>query len=107
MLVDLTLSAGTKYTGGLSPDAFVVVTADGGADNSDTTVVEPEMTRAGYRPLPDNGVESGQTAGGWVAFNVSPLDSPKLTLRYKRDAATVIGSDATIPAKTFDVPLVG
>lgn len=27
------------------------------------------------------------------------------TLRYKRSAANVIGSDETIPAKTFDVPL--
>lgn len=105
VLVDLTLHAGSKYTGGLSPDAFMIVTADGGADNGDTTVVEPEMTKAGYKPLADQGVHSGQSGSGWVAFEVSPLNSPTLTLRYKRDAATVIGSGATIPAKTFNVPL--
>lgn len=63
------------------------------------------MTKAGYRPFPDTGgVDTGKTATGWIPFVVDPKDSPRLTLRMKREAAAT-SSGKTLPAKTFSVRL--
>jgi len=51
-------------------------------------------------------VRTGKTGSGWAAFVVAPLNSKTLGLKYKRGAGKVIGSEQTIPAKDYDVPLV-
>lgn len=105
VLVKFTLSVGTKYYHALGGSNFNLV-SDGGGFTSGTTIVNAEMAKAGYQPLPDAGVQRGQTATGWAAFTVTPLGSKTLTLRYKRLAATVIGSHQPIPEKIFEVPLI-
>ena len=101
VLVELEATAGTEFSAVVGASTFRVV-PDGGQEASSTTVVDQEMTAAGYAPLKD--VRTGETGTGWVAFTVEPADAP-LVLRYKRGAAGVLGSGETIEAQDVDVPL--
>lgn len=106
VLVKMSFAAGSKYTGGIEASAFSIINAEGSDLNSQTTIVDDEMKAAGYAPFSNGGtVSSGSSATGWVAFTVDPPNSSKLTLEYKRLAASVIGGGGSIPAKTFTVAL--
>lgn len=102
VLVHVELSPGSKFTGGLGPSGFRVITP-GGEVYTSTTIVRPQMKEAGYKPIPYS-VHSGETAEGYIAFVIEPEGAKSLKFRHKRLAATVIGSGEKIPAKTFVVP---
>jgi hypothetical protein len=105
-LVQMTIKAGSKFSTGFPLSGLVLITADGQEGPENTDLVTEQMNAAGYQPLPAGGPDTGQSATGWVAFKAEQAGSPTLTLRYKRGAASVIGSSQQIPAKTFDIPLV-
>ncbi len=107
VLVNMTLTAGTKFYAGVDARSMRIVTDDGTATNLANGVVNPEMTKAGYVPLPDERVEPGKNGTGWVGFLVASVGSKTLTLRYTRSAATVMGSKKTIPEKVWSIPLAG
>lgn len=103
VLVELEITTGTKFSNVVGRSSFSVVT-DNGTQNASSGSFEAEMTAAGYPTLVD--VRTGKTGSGWAAFVVAPLNSKTLGLKYKRGAGKVIGSEQTIPAKDYDVPLV-
>jgi hypothetical protein len=106
VLVELSLSAGSKIYGGLMPSEFQLVTENGGDLNPYTPTVNKEIDDAGYKPqLSNNGAGTGKTVTGWAVFKVEPVGNKTLTFRYKRGAATT-NTGTVIPAETFDVPLV-
>lgn len=104
VLVNLKVTAGSKFYTSFYLSDLEIVSDEEGTRNSTMYGVESDIRKAGYKPLDD--VDRGRTGTGWVAFRVEPKDSEKLTLRYVRDATKVIGTNKTIPAKNFDVPLV-
>jgi hypothetical protein len=106
VLVKVTATAGTKYYAGWQTSGLDVVTPDGTENPpSDTDELDAAMAKAGYTPFPEDGdIDTGKTGTGWVPFVLGTKDSPTLTLRMKRLAAT--SSDGgTISAQNFDVPL--
>jgi hypothetical protein len=105
VLVDVTITAGTKYYTSLASGSFRLIPDDTNATGNPTSIAGPEMKTKGYPPLPDAGASTGKTATGWVAFTLARKGSKSLTLRFERLAAQ--GSDGTrIPAKNFDLVLV-
>lgn len=105
LLLEFDLEAGDKYTGSLMGTDFRVVTDEGGKGFGSFSVVDAEMTAAGYKPLPRR-VGHGESGSGWLAFMVEPIGSTSLTLHYERFPMKLIGSGKTIPGKKFDLPLV-
>jgi len=106
VLVKMNVKAGSKYYAGWQSGSLQIVTPDGDTKSSSTTPgLTDAMTAAGYPPFPNGGnVDTGKTGSGWAGFVVQQKNSPTLTLRMKRLAATTSGGQ-TIPAKNFDVPL--
>lgn len=100
VLVEIDATAGKKFSGGVQ-GGWKLTTADGSLGNA-TSIADKEMAAAGYPPF--DAPSRGESAKGWVAFQVNDkADSYRLV--YKRSAATVIGSDQVIPAKTWEFPL--
>ena len=101
VLVDVKVTASTKYYDTFGADSFYLTDTPGGIDQASTTILDDEIKAAGYPPLPD--AETGKTTTGWVVFTPTK-DTTRLVLRYKRLAAKA--SDGTaISAKNFDIPL--
>lgn len=100
VLVQIDAQAGEKFSGGIQ-GGWGLTTPDGDPGNS-TTIVDTEMAAAGYEPL--DPPSRGESAKGWVAFQVNDR-ADTYTLGYKRMAASIIGSDQTIPTKTWEFPL--
>lgn len=100
VLVQVDAQAGEKFSGGVQ-GGWGLTTPDGAPGNS-TTIVDTEMAAAGYEPF--DPPSRGESSKGWVAFQVNDR-ADTYTLEYKRSAANVIGSDKTIPAKTWEFPL--
>ncbi|MGL5929118.1 MAG: hypothetical protein ACRCY8_09290 [Dermatophilaceae bacterium] len=100
VLVQVKATAGEKYSGGVN-GGWKLESPDGSA-NPSTSIVEADMKAAGYEPF--ERLSRGESGTGWVAFQVNSA-SPSYTLVYTRQAAKVIGSDTTIPAKTWEFPL--
>ncbi|MER8117942.1 hypothetical protein [Streptomyces sp. NPDC094031] len=101
VLVDVTVTASSKYYDSFGATSFYLTGMPNGIDQASTTILDDEIKAAGYPPLKD--AETGKTSTGWVVFTPTK-DAGKLVLRYKRLAAKA--SDGTnITAKNFDVPL--
>lgn len=100
VLVEVDAKAGSKFSGGVQ-GGWKLLTADGSVGNA-TTIADKEMTAAGYMPF--DAPSRGGSAKGWVAFQVNQK-ADSFRLSYKRSAATVIGSDQVIPAKTWEFAL--
>ncbi|MEW2625675.1 hypothetical protein [Streptomyces sp. NPDC048106] len=101
VLVDVTVTASSKYYDSFGATSFYLTGMPNGIDQASTTILDDEIKAAGYPPLKD--AETGKTSTGWIVFTPTK-DADKLVLRYKRLAAK--GSDGTdIAAKNFDVPL--
>jgi len=102
VLVQLKVTASSKYYDSFGADSFYLVGDPGqGFDDASTTILDDDIKAAGYAPLPD--AETGKTTTGWVVFTPKQ-DKAHLTLRYKRLAAGT-SNGKTISAKNFDVPL--
>lgn len=102
VLVDMKVTASSKYYDSLGADAFYLTGTPDGIDVGSTTILDADIKAAGYPPLQD--ADTGKTTTGWVVFTPSKQDAGKLVLRYKRLAAGT-SDGKTIPAKNFDVPL--
>lgn len=105
-LVQVTITAGSKFSTGFPVTGLYVIPANHQQGPDVTDIMSTKMTAAGFKAINDDGPDPGQTLSGWAAFQVYQKNSPTLTLGYERDAATVIGSNQSIPAKSFDIPLV-
>lgn len=101
VLVDVRVTATDKYYTSFGADSFYLTGMSNGIDSSETTILDDEVTKAGYPVLED--AEQGETKTGWVVFTPKK-DEKKLILRYKRLAATT-SDGKSIPEKNFDIPL--
>jgi len=101
VLLELDLAAGDQFSGGIQ-GGWKLLTEDGELAGSATTILDEEMAAAGFTPL--DAPSSGETATGWVAFQVNTR-SDAYTFEYKRQAATVIGQDTEIPEQVWTEPL--
>ncbi|MEC3976599.1 DUF4352 domain-containing protein [Amycolatopsis sp. H20-H5] len=106
ILVDVTITTGSKFYESVSHSDFSLV-PDSGEEIPTTVSVESQMRAAGKEPLASAGVASNQTGSGWIAFTVSAKNSQKLTLRFKRLGGKVVDSGEKIPPKSFDITLAG
>ncbi|SEG30109.1 hypothetical protein SAMN05216223_104256 [Actinacidiphila yanglinensis] len=102
VLVDVKVTASSKYYDTFGADSFYLTGMSNGIDQASTTILDDELKSAGYTPLPD--AETGKTTTGWVAFTPDKGDAKKLVLRYKRLAAQA-NDGMSISAKNFDIPL--
>jgi len=101
VLVELKVTASSKYYDTFGANSFSLTGLPNGIDQASTTILDDEVKTAGYPPLPD--AQTGKTTTGWVVFTPDK-GTKKLVLRYKRLAAKT--SDGTsISAKNFDIPL--
>lgn len=100
VLIEVDVTAGSKYSGGFY-GGFEITSPDGTV-NSETGIADDEMDAAGFTPFED--VSRAESGTGWFAFQVN-TKTDNYTLMYERPAATVIGSDKVIPAKTWEFPL--
>lgn len=101
VLVEVKVTASSKYYDNFGADSFYLTGMPNGIDQASTTILDDETKAAGYPPLPD--AETGKTTTGWVVFTPGK-DTKKLVLRYKRLAAKA-SNGTTITAKNFDTPL--
>jgi hypothetical protein len=105
----VTITEGTKYTGGASIDSLTIdeiggTEKDGETIDSDTAV----LTAAGLKPvISTDDPTAGSTIKGWAIFHIFTAPGAKLAIGFTRNAAKIIGgsSDQTIPAMTTSVPL--
>lgn len=100
VLVEIDAVAGNEFSGGIQ-GGFTLLKG-GELAGAATTIADDAMTAAGYTPF--EGISSGETGTGWVAFQVNTR-ADVYELQYKRLAATVIGSDQEIPEQIWTVPL--
>lgn len=107
--VKFEVATGTKYNGEFNPVSLSIVTDLNGKENRASaktgTPSEETLKAAGRAPLPI--IQDGDSGSGWVLFYVPPKGTPDMTLRYRRLATDVLGTSRTIPAKDFDVVLIG
>lgn len=96
VLIEFEAALGEKFSGGLK-GTFKLNGPDG--TGSQTTAIDTDMEAAGYTPF--EAPEAGETASGWLAFQVNSA-SDSYTLTYDRMGADVIGSDDYIEPKTWD-----
>lgn len=101
VLVEVDTTAGDTYTGGIK-GGFKLLDAAGETMGNATTVLESDMTAGGFDIW--EGVDSGEQAKGWIAFQVNNR-SDVYQLQYKRLAASVIGSGDPIEEKTWEITL--
>jgi hypothetical protein len=101
VLVQVKVTASSKYYDTLGAGSFYLVGTDG-IDDASTTILDDEVKKAGYPTVPD--AETGKTTTGWVVFTPDK-GAAHLTLRYKRLAAKPLGGGKEIPAKNFDIAL--
>jgi hypothetical protein len=101
VLVEVKVTASSKYYDTFGADSFYLTGMPNGIDQASTTILDDELKTAGYPPLPD--AETGKTTTGWVVFTPGK-DTKKLVLRYKRLAAKA-SNGTSITAKNFDTPL--
>jgi hypothetical protein len=102
VLVDLKVTASTKYYDSFGADSFYLTGTTDGIDQASTTILDDDIKAAGYAPLPD--ADTGKTTTGWVVFTPQKGDMTTLLLRYKRLAAGT-SDGKNITAKNFDTPL--
>lgn len=100
VLIELDVTAGSEYSGGVH-GGFKVISPDGTTNNA-TTIANDEMGTAGFTPF--EGVNRAESGTGWIAFQVN-TKADTYTLTYERPQATVIGQDKVIPAKTWEFQL--
>ena len=72
--------------------------------SNSTSISKAEIASAGYKPLTE-ATETNNVVEGTHVYWVDSDNVAKLTLNYKRMAASVVGSTETIPAKEFTVEL--
>ena len=97
------MTTGTTYMTSVPDSAFRVVD-DKGTLAGALTIIENDMTSAGY-PRFKEAKSRGASGAGWMAFSLAP-GSKTLSFRYSRLASNVIGgASKSIAAKDFDVPL--
>ena len=101
VLVDVKVTASSKYYDTFGADSFYLTGMSNGIDQASTTILDDEIKAAGYPPLPD--ADTGRTTTGWVVFTPDK-GTKKLVLRYKRLAASA-SDGSSISAKNFDTPL--
>lgn len=104
--VEFELKDTNKYYGPAKNTILTLVTADGTDIASSTSLYEDQL---GAKSLTsrDKAKEINDTVTGWDIYHVPADKIDKLTLRYKRLAASVLGNDkTTIPTKVFEVPLL-
>lgn len=100
VLVEVEVTAGDLYSGGVQ-GGFKLL-SEGETAGSATGIIDDEIEAAGMTPF--DGVDGGETGSGWVVFQVnSAKESYELT--YTRMAASVIGSDETIPEQVWTIAL--
>ena len=92
-----------KFAGSAKSLVLSLVDADG-VKYTDTSLNDADLKAAGQNEL-STATEANDTVEGEQVYWVPTNKLDKLTLRYKRLAAGVIGSDKTIPAKEFDIVL--
>ncbi|MFI0721421.1 hypothetical protein [Streptomyces sp. NPDC021224] len=101
VLVNVKVTASSKYYDTLGADSFYLTNQTNGIDQASTTILDDDIKAAGYTPLED--AETGKTTTGWIVFTPKKTETA-LVLRYKRLAANA--SDGTkITAKNFDIPM--
>jgi hypothetical protein len=102
VLVQVKVQSSTKYYDSFGSGSFSLI--DGtGQENGSTSVIDAQMSAAGYAPLKD--ATDGATTTGWIAFTPGTGATAHLTVEYKGLAAT--GSDGTaIPARNVKIKLV-
>ncbi|WP_225850772.1 hypothetical protein [Streptomyces sp. HPF1205] len=101
VLVEVKVTASSKYYDVFGADSFSLTGMANGIDDASTTILDDEIKAAGYPPLPD--AETGKTTTGWVVFTPDK-GTKKLVLRHKRLAAKT-SNGTSIPSKNFDIPL--
>jgi|UPI0003C7E9AE hypothetical protein len=101
VLLELDLAAGDQFSGGIQ-GGWKLVGTDGELAGSSTSIVDADMEAAGFTPLEEP--SSGETAKGWVAFQINTREDA-YQFEYKRLAAKVIGQDTEIPEKIWTEPL--
>jgi hypothetical protein len=92
-----------KFSGSAKNLVLSLITSDS-EKITETSLNDADITAAGLNRL-TNAKEVNDTVEGEEVYWVPTAQLSKLTLRYKRLAAGVIGSDKTIPAKEFDIVL--
>lgn len=100
VLVEVDVTAGDLYSGGVQ-GGFKLLSG-GETAGSSTGIIDDELEAAGMTPF--DGVDGGETGSGWVVFQVNSV-KPSYELTYTRMAASVIGSDETIPEQVWTIPL--
>lgn len=100
VLVEVDVTAGDLYSGGVQ-GGFKLLSG-GETAGSSTGIIDDELEAAGMTPF--DGVDGGETGSGWVVFQVNTV-KPSYELTYTRTAASVIGSDETIPEQVWTIPL--
>jgi len=100
VLVEVKVTVNSQYyvTAGAG-DLYLTGTANG-IDEASTTILDDELTKAGYPALKDAETSGPKTSTGWVAFTPKK-GLTKLVLRYDRLAY----NGGKIPAKKFDLRL--
>jgi hypothetical protein len=100
VLIEVDVTAGSEYSGGIK-GGFKITSADGTV-NAETSIADDAMDAAGFTPF--EGVDRAESGTGWFSFQVN-TKADTYTLVYERPAATVIGEDKVIPAKTWEFQL--
>ena len=103
--VEYELKDTNKYYGSAKNTILTLVTADGTNIAPTTSLYEDQLVAKGLTSI-DKAKETNDTVSGWDIYHVPTNKIDKLTLRYKRLAASVLGNDkTTIPTKVFEIPL--
>ncbi|PWD50996.1 transcriptional regulator [Serinibacter arcticus] len=100
VVVEVQVEAGDQFSGGVQ-GGFKLLSG-GQTAGSATSILNNDLVNAGMAPF--EGVSSGESGSGWVAFQVNTASAP-YELTYTRMAASVIGSDETIPEQVWTIPL--
>lgn len=100
VLVEVDVTAGKKYSGGVQ--GGFKLQSGGQLAGASTGIIDGAMTDAGFAPWEP--ASAGEHTKGWIAFQVNTR-SDAYQLEYKRLAASVIGGGDPIDEKIWSIDL--
>lgn len=103
--IEFELKDTNKFYGSAKYANLTLITADGRTVAPATSLYADQLKAKNLVSV-DNAKEVNDVVSGWNIYHVPTDKLGKLTLRYKRQAVKVIGSDQTIPPKEFEIPLL-
>ena len=104
-LVNVQATTGGEYYSPIQESRFQLV-CNGKALTPQTSSFTSDMTAAGFVPLPDEGIQAGESGDYWIAFMASGNPNPTdCSLTYTRNPAVDAETDDNIPVFITTVQL--